>query len=56
LGKISENSFKFQLGVKPSQSIPDWKLKAARQGRYGKLAKEWVEERDKAFPNSLEEE
>jgi len=45
--EISENSFKFQLGVKPGQAIPDWKIKAAREGKYGKLAKEWAEERVK---------
>ena len=43
----SENSFKFQLGVPPGKPIPDWKLKAARQGKYGKLAKEWAEEKEK---------
>lgn len=41
---VSENSFKFQLGVPPGQSIPDWKKKAALQGKYGKLAKEWAKE------------
>ena len=41
---ISENSFKFQLGVPPGKPIPEWKKKAALDGKYGKLAKEWAQD------------
>jgi len=44
---ISENAFKFQLGVPPGKPIPDWKKKAALDGKYGNLAKEWALELEK---------
>ena len=49
---ISENAFKYQLGVPPGKPIPDWKKKAALSGKYGKLTKEWAQELD----NDKEEE
>lgn len=40
----NDASFRFQLGVPPGQSIPEWKRKAALDGKYGNLAKEWAQE------------
>ena len=42
---VDDNTFRFQLGVPAGKPIPDWKKKAALQGKYGKLARKWAEEK-----------